>query len=731
MRSITKTRFLNFFVVSLAVASLLLASFSLPLLIPAFQPPEVSAATIALSPQHDRGVAADPGLLTVTIDQAIGQADPTNSSTINFTVVFSADVTGFETGDVTLDGTAGATTAIVTGSGTTYDVAISGMTSSGTVIASIAAGVAQDAANNLNDASTTNDNQVTYDITPPTVKIDQAIGQADPTNTSPIYFTVVFSEDVTGFDASDVTLSGNSTGGSSAVSGSGTTYNVAVSGMTSSGTVIASIVAGVAQDAAGNPNAASTSTDNQVTYTIPTPPSVTTNPASNVTTSSATLNGNLTSLGTASSANVSFQYATDTYYTANGNTYSNETAPQPMGSIGPFSNSLTSLLSGITYHFRAKAIGNSTSYGQDNSFTTGTIGNSPPYQPNFPRPADGTDGQSLPVVLIWAGGDPDTNDTVTYNVYFGTSSSPPLISSSQVANIYDPGTLSYKTKYYWMVIAIDNHGSTSAGPIWNFVTGANPLATPTPTPTPTPRTTPKPTPTPTLTPKPSNTTAPSPTPTPTPTSLPSTPTPTGTSSTNFTMEYIADRVTLDAIVRETIRMNSPDGLASLEIPSGTKVLTRDGKPLEYIVMQQSVAPSNPAPDGRIIGLAYDLLPEGANFDPPIQLAIKYDPASLPKDAAEGNLSIAYYEAGRGWLRLESTVDTGNHIVRAKLQHFTKCSLLSEAGAGGQNSEPAGSSSHTAAITWSLLGVIFVAVLAIGIFYVYFSSRRKSERQEPQ
>jgi hypothetical protein len=178
-------------------------------------------------------------------------------------------------------------------------------------------------------------------------------------------------------------------------------------------------------------------------------------------------------------------------------------------------------------------------------------------------------------------------------------------------------------------------------------------------------------------------------------------------------------------------MNSPDGLASLEIPSGTKVLTRDGKPLEYIVMQQSVAPSNPAPDGRIIGLAYDLLPEGANFDPPIQLAIKYDPASLPEDAAEGNLSIAYYEAGRGWLRLESTVDTGNHIVRAKLQHFTKCSLLSEAGAGEQNSEPTGSSSHATAITWSLIGVIFVGVLAIGILYVYFSSRRKSERQEPQ
>ena len=48
---------------------------------------------------------------TVTINQAAGQADPTNTSPINFTVVFSETVTDFATGDVTLSGTAGATTA--------------------------------------------------------------------------------------------------------------------------------------------------------------------------------------------------------------------------------------------------------------------------------------------------------------------------------------------------------------------------------------------------------------------------------------------------------------------------------------------------------------------------------------------------------------------------------------------------------------------------------------------
>jgi subtilisin-like proprotein convertase family protein len=99
---------------------------------------------------------------TVTIEQAVTQADPTTTSPINFTIVFNEVVTGFETGDVTLAGTAGATTAIVTGSGTTYNVSVSGMVANGTVIASIAPGVAVNGSSVGNTASTSTDNTVTY-----------------------------------------------------------------------------------------------------------------------------------------------------------------------------------------------------------------------------------------------------------------------------------------------------------------------------------------------------------------------------------------------------------------------------------------------------------------------------------------------------------------------------------------------------------------------------------------
>jgi len=104
----------------------------------------------------------DPDRPSVTINQDPAQADPTSSSPINFAVNFSTPVTGFDSTDVVLGGTAGATTAVVTGSGTTYNVAVSGMTGSGSVTATIPDGAAVDASNVPSMASTSTDNSVTY-----------------------------------------------------------------------------------------------------------------------------------------------------------------------------------------------------------------------------------------------------------------------------------------------------------------------------------------------------------------------------------------------------------------------------------------------------------------------------------------------------------------------------------------------------------------------------------------
>jgi len=99
-----------------------------------------------------------------------------------------------------------------------------------------------------------------------------------------------------------------------------------------------------------------------------TPPSVTTNAVSAVTTNSATLNGNLDDLGTAATVDVSFVWGE-----TSGGPYSNETVPsQTMTGTGTFNFNLGGLAPGRTYYFKAKADGGAhgTSYGGELSFVT-------------------------------------------------------------------------------------------------------------------------------------------------------------------------------------------------------------------------------------------------------------------------------------------------------------------------------------------------------------------------
>jgi len=223
----------------------------------------------------------DPSALSVTITPVA--PDPRNTSVSSIQIVFNKAVTGFDLPDLTLKLNGGANLltgaqTLTSGDNITWTLGnLSGLTgAAGTYVLKLTA-----AGSNIKDAalnSLTSDATESWvtDTTPPDVTINQAAGQTDPVTgpsaTTVVNFTAIFTEPVVAgsFTNADVTISG--TAGATVVNISeiapndGTHFNVAIGGMTQSGTVIANIPAGAAQDAAGNGSTVATFTDNTVTF---------------------------------------------------------------------------------------------------------------------------------------------------------------------------------------------------------------------------------------------------------------------------------------------------------------------------------------------------------------------------------------------------------------------------------------------------------------------------------
>ena len=138
---------------------------------------------------------------------------------------------------------------------------------------------------------------------------------------------------------------------------------------------------------------------------------------------------------------------------------------------------LTSLQSKTTYYYEVQST-TQTGYtiidnngGMYYSFTTE---NRPPYEPSNPNPSDGKKNVKIDIVLEWVGGDPD-GDIVRYDVYLNKSgTSQQKVSENQLVTFFDPNPdLEPNTKYYWQIIARDEAGATTVGPLWSFKTRNN------------------------------------------------------------------------------------------------------------------------------------------------------------------------------------------------------------------------------------------------------------------
>ena len=189
-----------------------------------------------VSSTYTHSITLDTAAPTVVLSSA---AASTVAGAFSVTATFSESVTGFIASDITVGN---GTVSGLSGSGTTYSFTVT-PTADGTVTVDIAGGAATDVAGNVSAAATQLSRSA--DSTHPSLTLASAA--PSPTN-APFTVTATFSESVTGFDASDVTL-GNGT--ASAFSGSGTTYSFTVT-PTADGAVTVDVAANAAADAAGN-----------------------------------------------------------------------------------------------------------------------------------------------------------------------------------------------------------------------------------------------------------------------------------------------------------------------------------------------------------------------------------------------------------------------------------------------------------------------------------------------
>ncbi|MCK4579728.1 MAG: hypothetical protein KAU10_00150, partial [Dehalococcoidia bacterium] len=123
----------------------------------------------------------------------------------------------------------------------------------------------------------------------------------------------------------------------------------------------------------------------------------------------------------------------------------------------------------------------------------------------------------------------------------------------------------------------------------------------------------------------------------------------------------------DGSLAEPLDLRLVEGKISLRLEQGTICLDRNDNPLDYLSVTRDTSPPT-CESGSVLD-AYKLRPNGATFDPYLELDLKYDNEDLPEDAEEDELYIGYYDRDAdSWVALESQVDSTESIVMTDVEH---------------------------------------------------------------
>lgn len=150
------------------------------------------------------------------------------------------------------------------------------------------------------------------------------------------------------------------------------------------------------------------------------------------------------------------------------------------------------------------------------------------------------------------------------------------------------------------------------------------------------------------------------------------------------MEYTGNgplNTDMEGVIRYTTVIATAEGGASLSIGQGVLAQDRFGRPLDAVSVRSTSLGDLPAPGEGTepVGRALRCGPDGATFDPAIEVSFTLTSEEWERSGAGERFVVRWYNSQNGaWEPLSTTVHPATRTVTATISHFTLVAVFIEA-----------------------------------------------------
>ena len=171
-------------------------------------------------------------------------------------------------------------------------------------------------------------------------------------------------------------------------------------------------------------------------------------------------------------------------------------------------------------------------------------------------------------------------------------------------------------------------------------------------------------------------------------------------------------------MQRNVDTTSLDGTMSIHIPSGTEMLDSSDNPLNEIHVESADPPADP-PTGYHVLQALDFNPDGATFNPCMEITISFDPSETPSDKI---LVLAFYNETTGEWELIRGIINENDTATFNITHFSVYTLMFRTEKN---------SLGTGIIVSIAAGIAIALALVIAVLVIKCQRHKQPVRVEPE